>query len=248
MSKYIINDNVWSDTDLISAIPIEAPEIEFIFDRYNFRRIKQKYAQRLDNYRRAILGSRNTKYNNAILISESVPSNLNGSVVTFVREYIEVPTTTQEIVPISYTFPSLWSPYRYYQILNDQDEEQDELKEKKWNLQRPPLTTNTSAKIIYTYFTVTPDTATSINREDDLEEFLKVDTFKKNPIAGQDTWRGIVGYSVDYIDGTTVPSFSDYIANSNNSSDEYTFGAFDTVVEKWIANIYRKKDIFIQPR
>ena len=246
--KYIINDNVWSDTDLQSPIPIEAPEIEFIFDRYKFRRIKQKYAQRLDTYSRAILGSKNLKYNNAVLVSESVPSSLNGSVVTFIREYIEVPSTTQEIVPISYTFPSLWQPYRYFRVTDESGTEQDELKEKKWNLKRPPLTTNTSAKIIFTYFTVSPDTQTSINRDDDIEEFLTVDTFKKEPLAGNDTWRGISSYSVDYIDNSTTPSYIDYLDNSNNRSDQYTFRAFDTVVERWIANIYRKKDVFIQPR
>ena len=247
-NKYIINDDVWSDTDLQSPIPIEAPEIEFIFDRYNFRRIKQKYAQRLDTYRRAILGSRNLKYNNAILISESVPSSTSGSIVTFIREYIEVPTITQEIVPISYTFPSLWSPYRYYQLEDEDGNLIDELKEKKWNLQRPPLTTNTSAKIIFTYFTVSPDTQTSINRNDDLEEFVSVDTFKKEPLAGISTWHGITAYSVDYIDDTTSPSYLDYLNTSNNTSDQYTFRAFDTVVERWMANIYRKKDVFIQPR
>lgn len=239
--KYIINDNVWSDTDLISAVPIEAPEIEFIFDRYDFRRIKQKYAQRLDSYSRAILGSKNTKYNNAVLISESVPTNLNGGVVSFVREYVEVPTTTEEIVPISYTFPSLWRPYRYVK-----NTVQLEMTEQPYYLQRPPLTTNTSAKIIYTYFSITPDTQTSINREDDITEFLKISTFKKHPIAGQDTLRGIDGYSVDYIDNSTSPSFDQYF--DSTSGDAYTFRAFDSVIEQWIANIYRRKDVFIQPR
>lgn len=246
--KFIINDNVWSDTDLQSPIAIEAPQIEFIFDRYRFRRIKQKYAQRLDYYNRAGLGSRNLKYNNAVLISESVPSNLNGSIVTFIREYIEVPKTTQEIVPISYTYPSLWQPYRYYQLEDEDGNLQDELKEKKWNLQRPPMTTNTSAKIIYNYFTVSPDTQTSISREDDLEEFLTVDTFRKEPLAGIQTWRGMTGYSVDYIDNTTTPSYISYSNDAITAGDQYTFRAFDTVVEKWIANIYRKKDVFIQPR
>jgi hypothetical protein len=244
--KYIINDDVWSDTDLVSPVAIEAPEIEFIFDRYRFRRIKQKYAQRLDYYRRAILGSRNLKYNNAILVSESVPTNLNGSVVTFIREYIEVPTVTEEIVPISYTYPSLWSPNRYREELKDDGDY--ELKEIKYNLKRPPLTTNTSAKIVFTYFTVTPDTQTSINREDDLTEFLKVDTFKKWPIASNGTFRGISGYSADYIDSTTVPNFSGYLNAASTNGDKYSFRAFDTVVEKWIANIYRKKDVFIQAR
>src|SRR5210317_1868805 len=115
MSKFIINDNVWSDADLNSAISIEAPEVTFLFDRYNYRRIKQKYAQRLDTFSRAIIGSQNTKFNNAILISESEPINLNGSVVTFIREYVEMPETTEEIIPISYTYPSIWTPYRYEQ-------------------------------------------------------------------------------------------------------------------------------------
>ena len=245
-NKYIINDNVWSDTDLVSPVPIEAPEIEFIFDRYDFRRIKQKYAQRLDSYNRAILGSKNLKYNNAILISESIPTNLNGGVVSFVREYVEVPDTTEEIVPISYTYPSLWTPLRYREIRNTSGD--FEIEEIKYNLARPPLTTNTSARIIYTYFTVTPDTQTSINREDNLAEYMDIETNRKDPIASLQTIRGINSFSVDYIDGTTLPNYSQYIQAISSASDRYIFRAYDTVIEQWIANIYRKKDVFIQPR
>ena len=58
----------------------------------------------------------------------------------------------------------------------------------------------------------------------------------------------MTGYSVDYIDNTTTPSYVSYRNDAITAGDQYTFRAFDTVVENWIANIYRKKDVFIQPR
>lgn len=263
MNKFIISDNVFSDVDLSTPLAVGPPEIEYLFEDYDYRQFTQKYVVVRSKFKRAILGSSNIQFPSAILTSETNPKSVEGGLVEFTREYVEVPSrATKEMIILSFTYPSLHWPtrYRLKQVENDAGDKVDTAgDEREWEepqawILRKPFTTTTSALVEYNYYVVPPHLMNS--NTVDIEQYINFTTQPKEPLASSGTIFGLSARSVDYIDSTTTPHVFQYyrsvIGNGSftfvDEEHEYTFRAEDTQVEKWIGNIYRTRDVFVQPR
>lgn len=93
--------------DLNNPVPLKTPTISYPISNFpQLIQYTQEYAQKAGKYQVPAYGISHHLYSNAVLVAEGTPTNMGGGLVSFSREFIQLPNEPfKEPVTISYTFP-----------------------------------------------------------------------------------------------------------------------------------------------